>query len=280
MRARARGRATTRAGSGLVAVATTRAATAVVPVPTTRAGTGLVAVATTRAGTASVPVATSPAGTGLVAVATLAAVAVALLAGTVAFACIPQARLVVISPKASGPGGSQVIVQGIGFDAAPSLSEIRWNSPDGPMLAQADNPDFALPVAIPAVPPGLYGIVVLSRGADGVLGNAARADFQVTDEKPLPGATPPTVAPGPTFAAAPAQGTSSGPGFGWLLTLAVGGVAVGVVISRGRGRSGGVGAGAGPDVVAPLADVGGDQAGPHEQGEDPAAEAQSEERLQ
>lgn len=98
----------------------------------------------------------------------------------VTWACIPQARLVVVTPQASGAAGSQVTVQGIGFDAPPSSSEVRWNTVDGPMLAQATDADFSVPVTIPDVPPGLYSLLVMSRDADGVLANTGRASFQVT----------------------------------------------------------------------------------------------------
>lgn len=99
-----------------------------------------------------------------------------------AWSCVPQPRLVIL-PSANGAAGSSVAVKGIGFDPAPSTAEIRWNTADGPLLATADQADFDRTVIVPEVPPGLYAILVLSRGNDGVLGNASRATFQVVDEQ-------------------------------------------------------------------------------------------------
>lgn len=160
------------------------------------------------------------------------------VAGIGAWACIPQARLVVITPQASGPAGSQVIVQGIGFDSPPSSTEIRWNTAEGPVLGKSDQADFALAVTVPEAPPGSYGILVMSRGADGVLGNTGRATFEVTtgqpppigSTSPAPGATP-TSSPGPTFAPAPTVVVGdSGPSGLTLALAAMALVAAGVFV--------------------------------------------------
>jgi hypothetical protein len=154
------------------------------------------------------------------------------VAASAAWACVPQPRLVVVAPKASGPPGSRVSVEGIGFDASPARVEIRWNTADGPTLGTADQADFAVPVTIPDAAPGLYGILVMSRGADGVLGNTGRAAFQVTDEPRPPPGPPATSTPQPTFAAAPAASTSSAPGALWLGTVAVVALLLGLTLGR------------------------------------------------
>ncbi len=122
-----------------------------------------------------------------------------LLASSTSWACVPQARLVFLEPRSSGPSGSEITVSGVGFD--PTDIEIRWNTSDGERLASATGPDFSAQVTIPTVEPGLYGVIVLSRLSDGRLGNAGRAAFQVTEStEDKDSATntltsPPTVAP-------------------------------------------------------------------------------------
>lgn len=143
-----------------------------------------------------------------------------------AWACVPQPRLVVITPQASGPAGSQVTVQGIGFDPAPSRTEIRWNTAEGAVLGRAESADFSVTVTVPEAAPGSYGVLVLSRGADGVLGNTARASFEVRSDdaaSPAPVTAPPS-SPGPTFAPAPTVITRDSGTTG--LTLVLAGVAV------------------------------------------------------
>lgn len=191
-----------------------------------------------------------------------------------AWACVPQPRLVAVLPHASGPSGMEVTVQGVGFDPPPSRTEIRWNSPDGPELGRAERSDFAVRVVVPDVPAGLYGILVMSRGADGVLGNAARATFDVRGPAAVAAPTPavgngtqssmpranaaPATAPGPTFAPAVVAEGSSGPS-GLTLGLAAAallalGVFVGTYVTeRGSGRdAASEGQGRGGEGRAPI----------------------------
>lgn len=166
----------------------------------------------------------------------VSAVAALLLGiGSAAWACIPQPRLVVVAPQASGPAGSQVSVQGIGFDSPPARTEVRWNTADGPVLGRAETADFTMTVTVPQAEPGSYGVLVLSRGADGVLGNTGRATFEVTSgdaaSPPSRAMAPPPSSPGPTFAPAPAvAAASTGPSDLTLALVAVALVAVGVLV--------------------------------------------------
>lgn len=95
----------------------------------------------------------------------------------VAWACVPQAKLVTVHPRSSGPPGTEVTVSVLGFD--PGRSEIRWNAVDGPLLGSANGPDFSASVAIPAVADGLYHLIVLSRSSGGMIGNTSSVSFQV-----------------------------------------------------------------------------------------------------
>lgn len=140
--------------------------------------------------------------------------AAAMAAASAAWACVPQPRLIAVLPQASGPTGTQVTVQGVGFDPPPARIEIRWNAVDGPELGRAENADFSVPVVIPDAPPGMYGLLVMSRGADGVLGNTGRATFEVTGPGRAPTVVTSGAAAGPTFA--PAR-TSESSGVSWLV---------------------------------------------------------------
>lgn len=169
----------------------------------------------------------------------VAPVVVALAWAGLAYACVPQPRLVTVAPRSSGPAGGQVTVDGIGFDPPPSRVEIRWNSADGALLGTADQGDFSVPVTIPAAEPGLYGILVISRGADGVLGNTGRATFQVTGEPLPPGAPVATTTPPVTFAAAPTVIDTGPPAVAlaaWSVALVLVGLALGHYLPGPRRR--------------------------------------------
>ncbi len=151
-----------------------------------------------------------------------------LIAISPAAACLPRARLVTVLPLSSGPPGSQVRVEGIGFDPAPNTVDVRWNSSDGPGLATATGPNFAVEVTIPEAPVGLHGIIVLSRSPDGAVGDAGRASFQVTGPAAETGSSSPVTrgAPSPTdsgLSGSTLVGLAVGGGMGLVLLGAFGG---------------------------------------------------------
>lgn len=157
----------------------------------------------------------------------LALATLAILAADWSWACLPQARLVSLRPSSSGPPGSRITVEGVGFDAPPNAIDVRWNVPDGPQLTTATGPDFSVEVTVPSVPNGLYGIVVLSRRPDGSLGNAGRAAFEVTG--------PGSALPPPASPPQPARSTrqSLWGASGWALFGLFTGVAAGLVVLGG-----------------------------------------------
>lgn len=140
----------------------------------------------------------------------LAAAALALGQAAAAWACVPQARLVSLLPQASGPAGSQVTVAALAFDPGPA--EVRWNAPDGPLLATAQGPTFSAPVTVPDVATGLYTVVVIMRLPDGGVGSAGTAAFEVTGLAGSPPAGPPPPASPPPAASAPHPEPASSPG--------------------------------------------------------------------
>ncbi len=169
---------------------------------------------------------------GLRIVASITALAAAGLLAVVghAWACVPQARLVVLSPMASGPAGARITVEGVGFDAPPNTIDVRWNSATGPPLGVASGPTFSLDITIPSAEPGLYRIIVLSRGPDGNIGNTGAASFQVTGAAPAaspaaePGAASSVEAETNSVSPAPVLfGLAVGGGFGLLVLGAIAG---------------------------------------------------------
>lgn len=97
-----------------------------------------------------------------------------------AWACLPQANLVVVRPQSSGPAGSTVTIEAIDLD--PGRSEVRWNTAEGELLGASNGPNFSMGVTIPPkAGEGLYSIIVLSRAPDGALGNTRTTSFLVTD---------------------------------------------------------------------------------------------------
>lgn len=159
-----------------------------------------------------------------------------------AFACAPQ-PLISLDPRASSGSGAAVGLDGLRFSVGPV--EVRWNTVDGPLLATATGPDFHADVRIPEAPPGLYALVVLSRGADGSVGLLSRASFEVTDGSGLPATTPARATGAPP--ARPAGGRSGLAVAGMLGAGALGGGTFGVWAGRrsrrGRRPSPGVPAG-------------------------------------
>lgn len=158
-----------------------------------------------------------------------------------AWACVPMANLVTLRPDSSGPAGSRVVVNGLGFDGTPV--EIRWNAPNGPRLGAARGPNFSVEVTIPKTPPGLYTVIAVERQQDGSIGNTGSTVFDVIAR----GETRPDV--GPRTAAGdrprPDAIPSSQQAWGsrWLAPAAAGtalvllGALGGVLMTRSRRRS-------------------------------------------
>lgn len=97
------------------------------------------------------------------------------------WACVPQPMLAV-QPRASGPPGSEVTVDGANFQGG--RVELRWNDSDGPLVGSAVGRTFSIPIRIPDVPPGLYALVALEREEDSSVGGVARTAFQLVDTLP------------------------------------------------------------------------------------------------
>lgn len=154
-----------------------------------------------------------------------------------AWACVPQ-PLISIEPRASGPTGTRVTVRGLAIQGP---VEIRWSSVDGPRLALATGPDFAVPVTIPDSVNGLYSIMVFVRLPDGSVGSSGQAAFLVTSSSDSQGpAQPPRSTP--PSAAQRTESRSSGNVSGRIVAEAVAFVLLatlgGIALSRRRRQPG------------------------------------------
>lgn len=153
-----------------------------------------------------------------------------------AWACVPVANLVSLRPDSSGPAGSRIVVNGLGFSETPV--EIRWNAPNGPRLAAAHGPNFSAKVTIPNAPAGLHTLIVLERQQDGSIGNAGSTPFDVTGRDET-GSSPATGTDAqPMAEPVPSSERSWGPR--WLAPAAAGialvlvGALGGVMVTRSR----------------------------------------------
>lgn len=110
-----------------------------------------------------------------------------------AWACTPQAEVAPLAVQSGAPG-TRIPVTGIA--AKPGPIEVRWNSPNGPVVATgaaAITPTgltFATEVTIPEVEAGVYYLVVTTSD-----GGRARAAFEVlSPAAAAPAAAAPTPA--------------------------------------------------------------------------------------
>ena len=108
----------------------------------------------------------------------------ALLGGaSLAWACGPQAHISV--DPSSGPPGGEIRVTGSEFTTASEPEgmpvEIRWNSVNGPLLAEARGPKFTKVVTVPKVPEDDYVIVAIS--SEDEKGNVFRPSAAFTVKK-------------------------------------------------------------------------------------------------
>ena len=77
----------------------------------------------------------------------------------------------------SGPPGTEVTINVEGFE--PGAAEIRWDGPDGPVLATTEGPDFTVRVTIPAAASvGQHQIVIEPSAPDAR--RSATISFEVT----------------------------------------------------------------------------------------------------
>lgn len=169
------------------------------------------------------------------------------IAGGTAFGCIPAGSsesAVSIEPSPFGAAGSSVTVNGVGLNPGPA--EVRWNGPEGPLLASGAGPQLNAPITLPAVDPGRYEIYLLSRAENGTVSDTVSASVLVTEAAPtafatttLPAAAPPSAAEeyradSPKEFAASQEDAASGTG-GGLVPLMVAGaivVTVGVLVAK------------------------------------------------
>lgn len=109
----------------------------------------------------------------------LGAVILALLVtgAGLAWACVPQ-PYIVLRPLASGAASAEAAVEGQNFTG--DRHEIRWNGLDGEMLTTASGAYFSVGFKVPAVEPGMYTVLAVTREPGGTVGNVATASFQVT----------------------------------------------------------------------------------------------------
>lgn len=156
--------------------------------------------------------------------------AAVMLAGAAAFACITPAA--VNLSTASGKPGDVVTMTGTSFKMPEGTStgvQIRWKTPDGPLLAQVIpdvNGSFSATFKIPDGPPGYYVIAAVLKDATGqdVASTPGRALFEVQGAV----APPDTAAPARTFTESSGSSGSSFP-----IILAVGLGAVGLALFAG-----------------------------------------------
>lgn len=154
-----------------------------------------------------------------------------------AWACVPQPYLV-LQPRASGPPGSALTVEGQNFSGR---SEVRWNGISGELLGTAEGRQVSIPITIPEVPDGLYTLVVVSRDSGGGIEAATPAAFQVVSEAGGTGSArpvttaPTTTAPTPSQAVPPAIAAAGGAGL--VIVAGVVGAVVGRRRERGRSTS-------------------------------------------
>ncbi len=106
----------------------------------------------------------------------LVAVAFGMLSTAAAWACTGLASIAT-DPK-SGLVGQPVRVYGDVFREG--AVEIRWNSSEGPVLAESSGPGFTARITIPEAGPGEHIVMAVQRAEDGSIARKASAVFTVT----------------------------------------------------------------------------------------------------
>lgn len=167
-----------------------------------------------------------------VALAAACALGLSTLAAAAAWACVPQ-PLLSLEPSGSAPPGAEVTVKG--NDISGATAEIRWNDPEGPLLAKVTGRSFAVPVKIPDVPEGLYTLMVIGRLTDGTVSGTGRASVLVTASGGSVGRSAVTPAPAVNGSSATSSGLSPGLAVAGAGLLALG-AGCGVGFSRRNRR--------------------------------------------
>jgi hypothetical protein len=145
-----------------------------------------------------------------------------------AYACVPQAVVMVGQPGAGVPG-DKLGVRGLRFSGT---VELRWNAFDGPLLGTVTGPDFTTDITLPDASPGVYVVVALTRIAEGNVSTIAAAPVVVTGNALVSGVTVP---------AHPAAGTKTGASHAVLVALfaaSVLGLATTMALARRARRAG------------------------------------------
>lgn len=123
----------------------------------------------------------------VVATGVVGALACAVMAAGLAWACTPQAQFTRFSP-ASGAPGTQVTVTGDNFsDVAVT---IHWGSASGPVIGTAQGPTFTTTVTVPQAPGDVYAIVAVAIGPTTLTSGQAVGSFtMVQPAQPASGST-------------------------------------------------------------------------------------------
>jgi len=91
-----------------------------------------------------------------------AALAFVIALGALAWACTPQTVITQLRPL-SGPAGTTLAISG----STPAPTEIRWNSTEGSVLANASGANFSVTASIPAdAKPGVYYLISNGRALE------------------------------------------------------------------------------------------------------------------
>lgn len=122
-----------------------------------------------------------------VATAIVGALACAVMAAGLAWACTPQAQFTRFAPTSGGPG-TQVTVTGTNFTDQPVT--IHWGSASGPVIGTASGPSFTTTVTVPQAPGDVYAIVAVTIGPSPAQSGQAVGSFTLlTPTQPATGST-------------------------------------------------------------------------------------------
>ncbi|MGH2810401.1 MAG: hypothetical protein ACRDIA_05915 [Actinomycetota bacterium] len=131
----------------------------------------------------------------------MAGLVIVLAFAAVAWACTLSAYLEAANPQ-KGSAGAATTVKGGSFN--PGEVQIRWNSPDGPLVATASGPSFSTELKVPSWgEAGTHYLVAIQRDASGTIVGKGSTAFEVV------GAAPPVVSGSGSGFSAPASAHQS-----------------------------------------------------------------------